>query len=74
MNIPAITEAMRREASQQPNGYVYCIDPDYAVDGSQGAIPPQGIIGAYPVDAQGAIIETFMPNPNYKPIDPSHHS
>lgn len=65
MNPPEITEAMQAQARQQPGGYVYCIDPHYATDGVDGAIPPQGIIGAYPVDENGIIIPEFMANPHY---------
>lgn len=64
---PEITEAMKAEAKNQPGGYVYCIDPAYAPDGVNGAIPPEGIIGVYPVDSDGTIIEAFTSNPNYKP-------
>ncbi|MES2630513.1 MAG: hypothetical protein V4611_00985 [Patescibacteria group bacterium] len=62
---PEINEAMKEEARQRPGGYVYCIDPYYAKDGADGAIPPQGIIGVYPVDANGIIIPEFTENPNY---------
>ncbi len=62
---PEITEAMKEQARQQPGGYVYCIDPYYAKDGANGAVPPQGIIGAYPVDSNGVIIPQFTANPNY---------
>ncbi len=66
MNIaPEITDAMKEQARQQPGGYVYCIDPYYAKEGADGAIPPQGIIGAYPVDAEGNIVPEFMANPKY---------
>ena len=68
-NPPEITEEMKEHARQQPGGYTYVIDPYYAKDGVDGAIPPQGIIGAYPVDAEGNIIPEFTANPNY--IDPS---
>jgi hypothetical protein len=64
-NPPEITEAMKIEAKQKPGGYIYCIDPLYAPDGVNGAIPPQGIIGAYPVDEGGNIISDFTANPNY---------
>ncbi len=64
-NPPEITPAMREEASQKPGGYIYCIDSRYAQDGVNGAIPPQGIIGVYPVDADGEIIPEFTANPNY---------
>ena len=65
---PEITEAMRNEAAKRPGGYVYCIDPRYAKDGADGAIPPQGILGAYPVDERGVIVPEFMANPNYVPL------
>lgn len=68
-NPPEITDAMKQEASQKPGGYVYCIDPTYAQDGVNGAIPPQGIIGAYPVDNNGNIIAEFTANPNYVPTE-----
>lgn len=64
--VPEITDAMREEARKRPNGYVYCIDPNYAPDGVDGAIPPEGIIGAYPVDADGNVLNEFQSNPNYK--------
>lgn len=64
-NPPEITEAMREEARRQPGGNVYVIDPLYAKDGVNGAIPPQGIIGAYPVDSSGEVIPDFISNPNY---------
>ena len=64
-NPPEINETMKEEARQKPGGYIYCIDPRYAEDGVNGAIPPQGIIGAYPVDTNGDIIPEFTPNPNY---------
>ncbi len=64
-NQPEINEAMKEEARQKPGGYVYCIDPQYVKDGVNGAIPPQGIIGAYPVDEKGVIIPKFTANPNY---------
>jgi len=66
---PLITEAMKLEATKNPNGYVYCIDESYAKDGVNGAIPREGIIGAYPVDENGTIIPQFHFNPNYvKPL------
>lgn len=64
-NQPKISEAMKQEALKKPGGYIYCIDPAYAKDGVSGAIPPQGILGAYPVDQEGNIVPNFMANPNY---------
>lgn len=66
---PEITEAMKKEARQKPGGYIYCIDPNYAPDGANGAIPPQGIIGAYPIDSDGNIVPEFMANPNYVSVE-----
>jgi len=65
---PTITEAMIEEAKHKSGGYIYCIDGYYAKDGVNGAIPPEGILGAYPVSTEGVIIPEFMHNPNY--IDP----
>jgi len=62
---PEITEEMKEKARNNPGEYIYCIDPRYAESGADGAIPPEGIVGAYPVDANGEIIPEFMKNPNY---------
>lgn len=64
---PEITPEMIEQAKQFPNGYVYCIDPAYTQDEASGVVPPQDIIGAYPVDAEGTIIPEFQANPNYIP-------
>lgn len=68
--VPEITEELRAQAKLQPGGYLYSVDMEYAKDGIDGAIPPQGIVGAYPVDDEGNIIEEFMPNPNYRKLLP----
>lgn len=65
ISIPEITDEMRAEARQQPNGYVYCIDSNYAPNGANGAVPPEGVIGAYPVDSDGNIVNDFQANPHY---------
>lgn len=62
---PEITDAMKLEAKNNPAINLFCIDPFYAKDGVNGAIPPEGIIGLYPVDENGEIIPTFTFNPNY---------
>lgn len=62
---PEITDAMKEEASKKPGGYIYVIDESYAPDGPNGAIPREGIVGAYPVDERGDIIPDFSFNPNY---------
>ena len=58
------TVAERREAKKWPNGFLYRIDP--ACD-PNGRVPPEGIQGAWPVDAHGSIVGEFRPNPNYRP-------
>lgn len=50
------------EALNQPNGYIYRIDPRYDVDGE---IPGYGVIGAWKVNHLGAIEGDFAANPNY---------
>lgn len=51
------------QAKQNPYGWVYVINGDY---GSNDAIPPHAIEGAWKVDAEGRITGDFMPNPNFK--------
>ena len=63
---PEITDAMREKAKTQPGSYLYIIDSAYAKNGPDGAIPPQGIVGAYPVDMNGEIAPKFQRNPNYQ--------
>jgi len=54
------TAATREEARRTPNGWVYAIDGDF---GSDTAVPPQAIKGAWKVDANGEIVGDFVPNP-----------
>lgn len=42
----------------------YAIDPMYDAD---GAVPPEGVIGAWPLDEDGEPGE-FVANPNYVPV------
>ncbi len=56
------TDAARAEARQNPGGWVYAIDEIYGPD---GAVPPEGIKGAWRVDENGEIVGEFIPNPNY---------
>jgi len=52
------------EAKRHPDGWVYEIDGIYA---PSQAVPPEAILGAWKVDAQGRIVGELIPNPNYRP-------
>jgi hypothetical protein len=67
-DIPEITEAMRKEARKKPNEWIYVIGVTYVKDGVEGAIRPEGIQGAFPVNSSGEIIPIFHPNHNYRKI------
>ena len=62
--VPPITEEMRRAARSQPGTWLYVVDPSFDPD---GAVPPEGIVGAYPVDEAGRLGEEFAKNPRYRP-------
>ena len=51
------------EAKKLPNGHVYRIKGDF---GPHEAVPPEAILGAWEVDANGNIVGDFIPNPNFK--------
>jgi hypothetical protein len=57
------TQAMRKEAKQHPNGYLYQIVGNY---GPNDAVPPEAIAGAWKIDAEGNIVGGFIPNPNFR--------
>lgn len=61
---PPVTEAMRQAARQQPGGWVYVIDPGFDPD---GAVPPEGVVGAYRVDERGEVTDDWQPNPRHRP-------
>lgn len=52
-----------QEAIKNPNGWVYRIEGQF---GPTQAIPPEAIVGAWRVDATGAIIGPFMHNPKFR--------
>jgi hypothetical protein len=52
------------EAKRNPNGYVYRIAGQF---GPNDRVPPDAIIGAWKVDANGNIIGSFVKNKNYDP-------
>lgn len=59
---PAISDEMRAHAKVQPDSWLYVLDP--AADPDL-AVPPELVIGAYPVDEHGELVEAFEPNPGY---------
>lgn len=58
------TAAERQEARKWPNGYLYRIDLRHDPN---GRVPPEGIVGAWQVNAEGKIIGPFRRNENYRP-------
>jgi hypothetical protein len=52
------------EAKSYPNGRVYRIAGRFE---ESERVPPEAIVGAWKVDAQGNIIGDFIKNPNYDP-------
>ncbi|MFC0115439.1 type VII secretion system-associated protein [Kibdelosporangium aridum] len=61
---PDITPEMRASAKSNPNTWLYVIDPLFE---SEADVPPWGVVGAYPVDADGEIEDDFQPNDRYRP-------
>jgi type III secretion system (T3SS) SseB-like protein len=64
-NRPPVTDVMRQAAQAKRGGWIYVIDPAFDPNGE---VPPEGIVGAYPVDDASNIVEDgFAPNPRYRP-------
>ncbi|WP_019818902.1 type VII secretion system-associated protein [Saccharomonospora saliphila] len=61
---PAITREMRANARANPNSWLYVIDEAFDPD---GRVPSWAVVGAYPVNANGEIIDDFHPNERYRP-------
>jgi SseB protein N-terminal domain len=61
---PEITPEMRQAARENPNSWLYVIDPALDADDD---VPPWGVLGAYPVNERGEIEESFHPNAEYRP-------
>lgn len=57
------TDAAKKEALKNPNGYVYVLDKEYE---GKTEVPPRAILGAWKVNDKGTIVGPFIPNPNYK--------
>lgn len=53
-----------QEAKRNPNGWVYKIEGQYTPN---EYVPPDAIVGAWKVDANGNIVGDFIPNPKYNP-------
>jgi hypothetical protein len=64
MTTPDITPEMRAAALENPNSWLYVIDPALDPDGE---VPPWGVVGAFPVNVWGRIEEPFEPNADYRP-------
>lgn len=58
------------EARTKPGGWVYEIDPAHAPDGPGGAVPPEGIKGAWKVGEDGAPTGEYQRNARYRPASP----
>lgn len=56
---PPITEQMRAAGREAPDSWLYVLD-----DRDQ-------VVGAYPVDEHGEVVEPFEPNPAYAPPAPT---
>jgi hypothetical protein len=52
------------EAERIPNGWVYRIAGRFA---PHERVPPEAIIGAWKVNAEGEIVGSFIENKNYDP-------
>lgn len=64
MTTPQITPDMRAAARENPNSWLYVIDPALDPDDD---VPPWGVVGAFPVNERGEIEEAFEPNAGYRP-------
>lgn len=53
------------EAKRRPNGWLYRIAPHF---GAHERIPPEAVIGAWKVDAEGVITGEFILNQKYDPV------
>jgi len=61
---PKITEEMRANARANPNSWLYVIDEAFDPN---GPVPSWAVVGAYPVNSAGDIVEDFHPNDRYRP-------
>ena len=61
---PEITAEMRANARANPNSWLYVIDEAFDPN---GPVPSWAVVGAYPVNASGDVVEDFHPNDRYRP-------
>ncbi|GAA1984963.1 type VII secretion system-associated protein [Amycolatopsis minnesotensis] len=61
---PKITDEMRRNARANPNSWLYVIDEAFDPN---GPVPSWAVVGAYPVNSAGDVVEDFHPNDRYRP-------
>ncbi|WP_210131319.1 hypothetical protein [Stenotrophomonas rhizophila] len=57
-----VTEEVIQAAREHPGGFVYKIEGSFGPD---DAVPPEAIVGAWEVDANGKLTGKFFANPNY---------
>jgi hypothetical protein len=61
---PKITDEMRANARANPNSWLYVIDEAFDPNGS---VPTWAVVGAYPVNSSGNVVEDFHSNDRYRP-------
>ncbi|ASR38617.1 hypothetical protein BAY61_30535 [Prauserella marina] len=61
---PRITREMRANARANPNSWLYVIDEAFDPN---GRVPSWAVVGAYPVNGNGEVVEDFHPNDRYRP-------
>ncbi|WP_116204922.1 type VII secretion system-associated protein [Amycolatopsis circi] len=61
---PEITPEMRANARANPNSWLYVIDEAFD---ARGPVPSWAVVGAYPVNGTGEVVEDFHPNDRYRP-------
>ncbi|EHK89089.1 type VII secretion system-associated protein [Saccharomonospora azurea] len=61
---PEITAEMRTNARANPGSWLYVIDEAFD---PKGNVPTWAVVGAYPVDGRGEIVDDFHFNDQYRP-------
>ncbi|SDD29806.1 type VII secretion system-associated protein [Actinokineospora iranica] len=60
---PPVSAELRELARSHAGGWVEVVDPAH----SGPDVPPSAVVGRYPVDSTGSIVELFEANPDYRP-------